>query len=152
MTGGVPLDPQGWPETPEEVRVWYHAGEKWMAERGKRRLSALAHRLWEIAAAGETIEYTPLAKEFNLAHRGTYSVAWWSGLVSAYSEQVMGHVFLSAVVVNASSKSAAYPKGLPGSGYNSHEARTKAERIREGLQGQAKAWEYCSTHPNPFPA
>jgi hypothetical protein len=124
-----------------------------MADRGKRRLSALGHRLWEIAAAGETIAYRPLAKEFNLNHRGPRSVAVFSAIVSEYCEKVMHHVFLSSIIVNANSRAGAHPKGLPGpGGWWNGAPKTEPERVRWALDRQAKVWEYCSTHPNPFSA
>jgi hypothetical protein len=147
------LDISRWPEHPGEVRVYYEAGEKWMADRGKRRLSALGHRLWEVAAARDTISYSTLAKEFALSHRGPYGVGMWSGLLSEYSEKILGLVFLSSIIVNADSRTGAHPKGLPApGGWWDGAPKTEPERVSWALNRQAKVWDYCSTHPNPFSA
>lgn len=153
MRGGYPLDSQGWPKTPEEVRAWYASAERWMNDRGKRSLSALGHRLWEIAAAGETIEYLPLAREFGLNHRGPRSVATFAGILSEYCEKVLGHVFLSSVIVRAGTRREPHPRGLPGpGGWWDGAPSSDSERIRWALERQATVWRYCSTHQNPFSA
>jgi hypothetical protein len=146
----TPLDLNDWPVTPDEIQQWYESGENWMASHGKRRLSALGHRLWEVASARDTIEYLPLASEFDLPHHGNYNVGWWSGLVSDYCWKVMGHVYLSAVLVTKESKSPEHPKGVPARGYYSEESRTPEQKKREVLDEQKEVWDYCSTHPNPF--
>lgn len=140
-----------WTEHPGEVREYYDFGERWMAKRGKPRLSALGYRLWEIAAANGTITYSALAAEFELGRRGRFGVGMFSGLVAAYCETVMGHVFLSCVLVKAGSQTADHPKGLPAEGGWWNGAPVAGpSRVKWALERQARVWTYCSTHPNPF--
>jgi hypothetical protein len=150
MSDFPPLDPSKWPTTKDEIRAWYEAGDKWIAAHHKKPLRALGRRLWEIASKGRTIEYKALAEEFDLSPHGWYGVGFWAGLVSDYCDQIMDHEYLSAVLVSKASKTRAHPKGLPSYGYNSDEAVTKADRVREDVQGQAEVWAYCSSHANPF--
>lgn len=151
MTGEYPFDNESWPTTPAEAERWYNAAERWMEERGKRPLTAIGHRLWEIAARRETVEYRPLAKEFGLNHRGPRSVAVFSGILSEYCVRVMGSVFLSSIIVKAGSRKEPHPKGLPGpGGWWDDAPRDEQERVSWALNRQSEVWDYCSSHPNPF--
>ncbi len=149
-----PLDPFAWPaNTPNVTRAWYEAGIRWMRDHGKPSLPTLGHRLWETAAKRRTITYGELGPQFKLSPRGNAinGIGWWAGLVSQYCDVVMGHVYLSAVLVARSTMTWDHPQGIPARGFYSESVRTAKDREREALDLQAEVWAHCSRHPNPFP-
>jgi hypothetical protein len=145
------LNPSGWTEHPESIAAYHAAGERWMAARAKKRLASLGSRLWEVAAARGTVTYSNLAGEFAVGRRGKYGVGMWAGLVSEYCRSVMGHVFLSCVIVNAGTQTRAHPMGVPApGGWWDGLPETQPERTLWALDRQKVVWDYCSSHPDPF--